>query len=96
MNLVRLADARARKRARAMRAKRKEIAEKRANLPVVRLFRAVGLEQYPGSVVLQMYDDPENKKLLAVAKLDETGIKDLCDNLKAAAGMLQKGVIWTP
>lgn len=97
MSLIQIADARARKQARALRAKRKEIEAKRAALPVVKLFRAIGITQEPGKVLLQMYDDnPDGKVLLAVAKLDSIGIEDLCNNLKSAAGVLEKGVIWTP
>ena len=94
MNNLRQIDvARAKRQARAMRSARKEIQSQK--IPAVNAMRAVGIKQEPGSVLLQLFSDIEQKNLLAIVKLNTTGIKDLNDNLCAAAG-LEKGLIWTP
>lgn len=95
MTLHQISNAREKRNARRMRQVRKEIQAR--NLPAVRAIRAVGIKQEPGSVMLQLFGDIEQKKLLAVVKLDGTGIKDLNDNLRAAAGLeIKEGLIWTP
>lgn len=96
MKLASIADARARREARALRAKRKQIEAQRRALPVVGLFRAVGFEQEPGTVILQMYNNNEEKVLLAVAKLDVDAIENLCKNIKDASGINKESIIWTP